>query len=109
MAKLKITLTRSLIGRPEDQRPRGRFTGVVLDPARDADARVTHVERREPAAVDLVPDLLRWRDELWSATGRRPRLAGSGSTWFVEGAHPGDGRVVARALSASESVAGRRS
>ncbi len=68
-----------------------------------------HGNDLEPAAVDLVPDLLRWRDELWSATGRRPRLAGSGSTWFVEGAHPGDGRVVARALSASESVAGRRS
>jgi hypothetical protein len=24
-------------------------------------------------------------------------LAGSGSTWFVEGAYPGDGRIVAHA------------
>ena len=39
----------------------------------------------EPAALDLVPDLARWRDELGDATGVRPRLAGSGGTWFVDG------------------------
>jgi len=27
-------------------------------------------------------------------------LAGSGSSWFVEGAYPGDGRVVVRTLPA---------
>lgn len=48
----------------------------------------------EPAALHLVPELARWRDELWAATGVQPRLAGSGSTWFVEGAHPGPRRVV---------------
>ena len=48
----------------------------------------------EPAALDLVPDLARWRDELGDATGRCPRLAGSGSTWFVEGEYPGGGRQV---------------
>jgi len=68
-----------------------------------------HGNDLEPAAVDLVPLLLRWRDDLWSATGQRPRLAGSGSTWFVEGAHPGDGRVVARTLSALTPVPDRRS
>ncbi len=52
----------------------------------------------EPAALDVVPELIRWRDELADATGRRPRLAGSGSTWFVDGAHPGPGRVVARTV-----------
>ena len=48
----------------------------------------------EPAALEVEPRLARWRDELAAATGLRPRLAGSGSTWFVEGAHPGAGRVV---------------
>ncbi len=57
-----------------------------------------HGNDLEPAAVDLVPELVRWRDELGDATGRRPRLAGSGSTWFVEGAYPGDGRRVVRTV-----------
>lgn len=39
----------------------------------------------EGAAVAVTPDLLRWRDVLAEITGRRPRLAGSGSAWFVEG------------------------
>jgi len=39
----------------------------------------------EPAALDVVPVLARWRDRLGEATGRRPRLAGSGAAWFVEG------------------------
>ncbi|MER3452660.1 MAG: 4-(cytidine 5'-diphospho)-2-C-methyl-D-erythritol kinase, partial [Acidimicrobiia bacterium] len=28
----------------------------------------------------------------------RPRLAGSGSTWFVEGTFPGEGRIVVRTV-----------
>lgn len=52
------------------------------------------------AALDVSPELARWRDELGSATGRRPVLAGSGSTWFVEGAFPGPGRVVATTVPA---------
>ncbi len=60
-----------------------------------------HGNDLEPAALSLVPDLATWRDRLQDATGRRPRLAGSGSTWFVEGAHPGPGRVVARTVPAS--------
>ncbi|MGI8752032.1 MAG: 4-(cytidine 5'-diphospho)-2-C-methyl-D-erythritol kinase [Acidimicrobiales bacterium] len=51
----------------------------------------------EDAAVAVEPRLARWRDELSGATGQRARLAGSGSTWFVEGAFPGPGRVVTRA------------
>ncbi|MEM7273641.1 MAG: 4-(cytidine 5'-diphospho)-2-C-methyl-D-erythritol kinase [Actinomycetota bacterium] len=54
----------------------------------------------EPAALSVAPDLARWRDELGDATGQRPRLAGSGSTWFVEGDHPGPGRQVARTVPA---------
>lgn len=49
----------------------------------------------EPAALVVAPELARWRDALADATGLRPRLAGSGSTWFVEGSFPGVGRVVA--------------
>ena len=57
-----------------------------------------HGNDLEPAAVDLVPDLVRWRDELGDAAGCRPKLAGSGSTWFVEGEYPGEGRRVVRTL-----------
>jgi 4-diphosphocytidyl-2-C-methyl-D-erythritol kinase len=50
----------------------------------------------EPAALAVEPRLAEWRDRLGDASGRTPTLAGSGSTWFVEGAFPGDGRVVTR-------------
>ena len=50
----------------------------------------------EPAALVVEPGLAEWRDRLFGATGERPRLAGSGATWFVEGEFPGEGRVVAR-------------
>jgi 4-diphosphocytidyl-2-C-methyl-D-erythritol kinase len=39
----------------------------------------------EHAALAVVPRLAAWRDRLFEACGQRPRLAGSGSTWFVEG------------------------
>jgi 4-diphosphocytidyl-2-C-methyl-D-erythritol kinase len=48
----------------------------------------------EPAALLVTPDLARWRDELAERTGQRPRLAGSGSSWFVTGNFPEAGRVV---------------
>jgi 4-diphosphocytidyl-2-C-methyl-D-erythritol kinase len=44
-------------------------------------------ERRndlEHAALAVEPGLALWRDLLLEITGRRPQLAGSGSTWFVE-------------------------
>ena len=43
----------------------------------------------EPAAIAAVPELAVWRDRIADAVGARPRLAGSGATWFVEG-HVGD-------------------
>lgn len=52
----------------------------------------------EAAAIRCYPELARYRDELREMTGAVPRLAGSGSTWFVEGAFPGPGRVVAHTL-----------
>lgn len=48
----------------------------------------------EPAALVVAPQLAEWRDRLAAATGMAPRLAGSGSTWFVEGAFPAAGVVV---------------
>jgi 4-diphosphocytidyl-2-C-methyl-D-erythritol kinase len=45
----------------------------------------------EEAAVAVVPRLAVWRDRLTQVCGQRPRLAGSGSTWFVEGSPEGLG------------------
>ncbi|HYA68247.1 MAG TPA: hypothetical protein VED63_05895, partial [Acidimicrobiales bacterium] len=39
----------------------------------------------ERAALTVAPALARWRDALGGITGCRPRLAGSGATWFIEG------------------------
>jgi 4-diphosphocytidyl-2-C-methyl-D-erythritol kinase len=39
----------------------------------------------EAPALAVEPRLARWRDALGELTGRVPLLAGSGSTWFVEG------------------------
>jgi 4-diphosphocytidyl-2-C-methyl-D-erythritol kinase len=50
----------------------------------------------ERAALVVEPRLAEWRDTLAEATGETPVLAGSGSTWFVPGAHPGPARLVVR-------------
>lgn len=50
----------------------------------------------EPAALVVAPELARWRDRLHEATGVTPVLAGSGGTWFVDGAFEGEGLVVVR-------------
>lgn len=50
----------------------------------------------EPAALRVEPRLAAWRDRLGEATGLTPTLAGSGGAWFVEGAFPGDDRIVTR-------------
>ncbi|MDE0067543.1 MAG: 4-(cytidine 5'-diphospho)-2-C-methyl-D-erythritol kinase [Acidimicrobiaceae bacterium] len=54
----------------------------------------------EPAALAVAPELARWRDKLGEISGRRPRLAGSGSSWWVDGEHPGEGLLVARTVPA---------
>ena len=61
----------------------------------------------EPAAIAIEPRLAEWRDRLGGATGQEPVLAGSGSTWFVEGAFPAAGTVV-RTVPASTPVPGFR-
>ena len=43
----------------------------------------------EPAALIVEPRLIEWQDRLGELTGHTPILAGSGSTWFVEGAFEG--------------------
>ena len=48
----------------------------------------------EQAALAVEPRLATWRDRIGDATGETPCLAGSGSTWFVEGDFPGEDRVV---------------
>jgi 4-diphosphocytidyl-2-C-methyl-D-erythritol kinase len=63
-----------------------------------------HGNDLEPAALHIAPELGRWRDELAEVCSSRPRLAGSGSTWFVEGAFPGPDRVVARTIPPREPV-----
>ena len=41
----------------------------------------------ESAAIKVQPRLASWRDRILRVTGRVAMLAGSGSTWFVEGDH----------------------
>lgn len=53
----------------------------------------------EAAALRVEPRLAEWRDRLGDATGETPTLAGSGSTWFVAGRFPGDGRIVTHTVS----------
>jgi 4-diphosphocytidyl-2-C-methyl-D-erythritol kinase len=58
--------------------------------------RGSHMNDLEPAALAAFPELAVWRDRLATATKQTPRLAGSGGTWFVAGAYPGDDRLVVR-------------
>ena len=57
-----------------------------------------HGNDLEPAAVSLYPELSKWRDLLGDTTGEQPRLAGSGSTWYVEGAFPEEGLHVVSSI-----------
>ena len=56
----------------------------------------------EPAALAVRPELAEWGRRLEDATGVRPRLAGSGATWFVEGEFPGEDRIVVRTVARAE-------
>lgn len=55
----------------------------------------------EPAALAVAPELATWRQKLAAETGATPHLAGSGSTWFVLGDHPGPDRIVAHTIPAA--------
>lgn len=56
----------------------------------------------EPAAIEVEPELGRWRDRIREVTSSDPILAGSGATWFV----PGDAHVheLTRALDEARVV-----
>ncbi len=54
----------------------------------------------EPAALKVEPRLDEYRRALEQVTGQTARLAGSGSSWFVGGNYPGDGRIVVRTVPA---------
>lgn len=58
----------------------------------------------EPAACRVEPRLIEWRDRITDATGRTPVLAGSGSTWFVEG--PVDEAAIGRLSPARVTTVG---
>jgi 4-diphosphocytidyl-2-C-methyl-D-erythritol kinase len=58
------------------------------NPAPASAGRVDGGNDLEDAAVAVAPRLAAWRDRFADISGRRPRLAGSGSTWFVEGDPP---------------------
>ncbi len=58
----------------------------------------------EPAALEVEPRLGQYRRALEDIAGVTARLAGSGSTWFVEGAYPGDGRLVVRTVPAQPQM-----
>jgi 4-diphosphocytidyl-2-C-methyl-D-erythritol kinase len=70
--------------------PFGVDTAAVY---REWDARPSHEEPNHlaVAALSVEPRLARWRNALGDLTGCVPRLAGSGSTWFVEGGPPDAG------------------
>lgn len=61
----------------------------------------------EAAALVAYPELRWWRDLMAAAVGERPRLAGSGGTWFVSGA-PARLEVLAAGIKA-EVLVGRES
>ena len=64
-----------------------------------------HGNDLEPAALVAYPALRWWRDLMAAASAERPRLAGSGGTWFIE-CNVEKGRDLADDLRA-EVVAGR--
>jgi len=48
----------------------------------------------EQATLNIYPEMEEWKEALEKHTGKTARLAGSGSTWFVEGNYPGESFIV---------------
>ncbi len=57
------------------------------------------------AALAVEPRLAHWRDALGDLAGTEPTLAGSGSTWFVEGGPAEAGTASAPALVVGDAAA----
>jgi 4-diphosphocytidyl-2-C-methyl-D-erythritol kinase len=58
----------------------------------------------EAAALEVEPRLARYRDLLGNLSGQQPTLAGSGSTWFVEGVFEGEGLIVTNTVAAHSDL-----
>ena len=54
----------------------------------------------EAAALTVAPELRVWRDQLADVAQQRPRLAGSGSSWWVSGEFCGPNRIVTHTIGA---------
>jgi 4-diphosphocytidyl-2-C-methyl-D-erythritol kinase len=57
----------------------------------------------EPAALAVEPRLGEWRDRIREAAGADPVLAGSGATWYLDGAFP----ALAEALAPATCIVTR--
>ena len=55
----------------------------------------------EAGSLVVEPRLAQYRDRLGNLAGTQPTLAGSGSTWFVQGAFEGEGLIVTQTVPAS--------
>jgi 4-diphosphocytidyl-2-C-methyl-D-erythritol kinase len=59
-----------------------------------------HGNDLEPAALVFEPRLAWWRDLFSAVAGERPRLAGSGGTWYLERDLEASGRLVVELTAA---------
>jgi 4-diphosphocytidyl-2-C-methyl-D-erythritol kinase len=66
-----------------------------------------HGNDLEPAAVVVEPRLARWRDLVSAVAGERPRLAGSGGTWFLERDPETAGQLVVELQRAARAERGQ--
>lgn len=66
--------------------------------------RGTHGNDLEPAALSVEPRLADVRNDVTRRTGQRPWLAGSGSTWFVEGSFPESGGLIVSTVEAGSTI-----
>jgi 4-diphosphocytidyl-2-C-methyl-D-erythritol kinase len=83
-----------------------RWDELAARPAQHAHERDRDRNGLTRAALAVEPRLVQWRDLLGDMTGRMPTLAGSGSTWFVEGS-PEDLGVAGRDVLADGRAEGR--
>ena len=55
----------------------------------------------EPALLSYMPEAEQYKNRLAEISGKIPQLAGSGSTWFVEGSFPAEGCRVVKTIPSS--------
>ena len=55
----------------------------------------------EPALLSYMPEAEQYKNRLAEISGKIPQLAGSGSTWFVEGSFPEEGCQVVKTIPSS--------